>query len=287
MDQAELDAAYDQRIWAPNLQQVIGRYGSNSELARQRLGSPQRFSYGPTPIEGLDVFATQRKNAPVHIFIHGGAWQVSTAKDYAFLAECFVHGGAHLVIPDFAWVQDVGGSLMPLAEQVRRSVAWVYHNAHRFGGDRERLYISGHSSGGHLAAVAMTTDWNSYFDLPSDVLKGGLCCSGMFDLQAVRLSYRSSYVNFTDEMEQALSPQRHLDHIDAPIVLACGSLESPEFQRQSRDFAAALRAAAKPVELLLADGYNHFEIIETLANPYGLLGRAVLDQMQLGPGEAT
>ena len=82
-------------------------------------------------------------------------------------------------------------------------------------------------------------------------------------------------------MEQALSPQRHLDTLTAPLILAYGTLESPEFQRQGRDFAAALRAAGKPVELLVADGYNHFEIIETLTSPYGLLGRAVLEQMKL------
>jgi arylformamidase len=97
----------------------------------------------------------------------------------------------------------------------------------------------------------------------------------------VRLSKRSNYVAFTDEMEDALSAQRHLDRIDCPVVLAHGTLETPEFIRQTRDFAAALRAAGKPVELLVAEGYNHFEVVETLANPYGLLGRAALDLMRL------
>jgi arylformamidase len=113
-------------------------------------------------------------------------------------------------------------------------------------------------------------------------VKGGLCCSGMFDLKPVRLSARSRYVKFTDDMEEQLSAQRHLDRLKAPVILAHGTLETPEFQRQSRDFAAAAKAAGKPVQLLVAQGYNHFEIIETLANPYCLLGRAVLEQMKLG-----
>ena len=62
---------------------------------------------------------------------------------------------------------------------------------------------------------------------------------------------------------------------------AYGTCETPEFQRQSRDFAAAVRAAGKPVELIVGAGYNHFELLETLANPYGLTGRAMLEQMQL------
>ena len=282
MDQAELDAAYDQNVYASNLQQIVNRYASNSKGVRELLGAPRRFAYGPTSIEGLDVFMTKNPDAPVHIFIHGGGWRSGLAREYAFLAELFVHAGAHLVIPDFAWVQDLGDSLMPMAEQVRRAVAWVYRNARTFGGDPDRIFVSGHSAGGHLAGVILTTDWGKEFNLPDDTVKGGLFCSGMFDLEPVRLSARSAYVKFTDEMESALSPQRHLDKLNAPVIVAYGTLETPEFQRQSRDFADAVRKAGKPVQLLVGEGYNHFEIIETLANPYGLLGRSVLKQMKLG-----
>jgi arylformamidase len=103
----------------------------------------------------------------------------------------------------------------------------------------------------------------------------------MYDLKPVRMSKRSKYVKFTDEMEQELSAMRHLDRLHVPLVLTYGTYETPEFQRQSRDFAAAVKAAGKPVELLVGEGYNHFEMLETLANPYGLLGRAVLKQMRL------
>ena len=92
-------------------------------------------------------------------------------------------------------------------------------------------------------------------------------------------------MTFTDEMEEALSPQRHLDNLRAPLIVGHGTFETPEFQRQSRDFAAAVKAAGKPVEFLVGEGYNHFEMFETLANPYGVLGRAVLDQMHLSPTE--
>src|SRR5262245_66538695 len=106
----------------------------------------------------------------------------------------------------------------------------------------------------------------------------------MFDLKPVRLAARSRYVKFTDEMEQALSPERHLDKLNAPIIVAYGALETPEFQRQSRDFATAVKTAGKPVQLFVGEGYNHFEVIETLGNPHGLLGRAVLEQMSLMQG---
>ncbi len=282
MDQAELDAAYDQASYAPNLQQVLERYATNSELTRSRLGAPRRFAYGAAAIEGLDVFFASKPNAPIHVFLHGGAWRSGAARDYAFLAEMFVNAGAHFVVPDFSWVQDSGGSLEPIAAQVRRAVAWVYQNAENFDGNPERIFVSGHSSGAHLAGVVLTTDWQKDFKLPADLVKGGLCCSGLFELQPVGLSSRSSYVKLTDQIAQALSPQRNIKHLCTPLIVACGTLETPEFQRQSRDFVASVRAAGKSVQLLVAANYNHFEIIETLANPYGLLGSAVLQQMKIG-----
>ena len=285
LDQAELDAAYDQTVWAPNREQLVRRYATQSDAVRARLGAPRRFAYGAAPVEGLDLYAAGRVSAPINVFIHGGAWRAGLAKNYAFPAELFVRAGAHFVVPDFAVVQDVGGSLMPMADQVRRAVAWVYRNARGFGGDPDRLYVSGHSSGAHLAGVVLTTDWPRDFNLPADIVKGGLCSSGMYDLEAVRLSARSDYVKFTDEMEQALSAQRHLDTLSAPIVVSYGTLESPEFQRQARDFAAAVTAAGKPVKLLVGEDYNHFEIIETLGTPYGHLGRAALELMTLAQGE--
>jgi arylformamidase len=283
LDQQELDDAYDQSKYAANLQQIVKRYATNSEQVRARLGAPKRLAYGPTPIEGLDLYPTQKPNAPVHVFIHGGAWRSGLARDAAYQAETFVNAGAHYLAVDFNNVVETKGDLMPMADQVRRAVAWVYKNAASFGGDQNRIYLSGHSSGGHLAGVVLTTDWQKDFSLPKDVIKGGLCCSGMFDLKPARLSARSSYVTFTDEVEQALSSQRRLEHLNCPVILGYGTLETPEFQRQSRDFAAAVKAAGKPVTLLVGEGYNHFEMPELLANPYGLLGRAALEQMKLAP----
>ena len=285
LDQAALDAAYDQTRHAPNMAQVQERYAASSEAVRSRLGQPQRFAYGPSAVEALDVYRARPSAAPVCIFIHGGAWRSGLAKNNAFAAEVFVRAGAHFVVPDFAWVQDVAGALTPIADQLRRAVIWVYKNAHLFDGDPGRLYVCGHSSGAHFAAVLLTTDWSKVIDgetdLPASLLQGGLCCSGMYDLKPVRMSARSTYVDFTDAVEQALSPQRHLQHLSVPLIVACAALESPEFQRQARDFAHAAQAIGKSAQLLMLDGLNHFEVIETLASPDGLLGRAMLAQMKL------
>ena len=280
-DQAELDAAYDQAAYAPNREQLIERRIGDSATPRRRIGEPERVAYGAGEIERLDIYRSAGEAAPVFVFIHGGAWRSGRSKDFAVPAEMFLRAGAHYVVPDFAWVQDVSGNLMVLADQVRRAVAWVRENIARFGGDPNRLYIGGQSSGGHLAAVALTTDWQCQFGLPADIIKGGICISGMYDLTPVRLSARSRYVEFDDATIASLSPIRHLDRLHAPLVVAYGTRETPEFQRQNREFAAAVEAAGKKVRLLVGEHYNHFELPETLGNPYGLLGRAALDLMGL------
>jgi arylformamidase len=198
----------------------------------------------------------------------------------------FLAAGAHYIVPDFAWVQDAGGSLMVLADQVRRAIAWVFQNIARFGGDPNRLYLGGQSSGAHLAAVALTTDWRGDFGLSADMIKGGVCISGMYELTPVRLSARSRYVAFDNATVAELSPIRHLERLQAPLVVAYGTCETPEFQRQNREFAAAVEAAGKPVRLVVGEHYNHFELPETLGNPYGPLGRATLDLMGLTAGGA-
>jgi arylformamidase len=279
MDQPALDDAYDQSKYAPNRLLVLERYASNSNIARERLGEPHRIAYGSTADEALDLYPAAVANAPIGVFVHGGAWRAGSARDSAAAAELFVRAGAHYIVPDFVNVLATGGDLMPMADQVRRAIAWVYRNAASFSGDPNRIHLFGHSSGAHLAGVAMVTDWRGSFGMPVNVIRSGLLCSGMYDLRPVRLSARSRYVNFTDETEDSLSPQRHIDRFVAPVVLAFGTLETPEFQRQSRDFASALRATGKQADLLIGNVYNHFEIAETLASPYGLLGRAALAQI--------
>lgn len=282
-DQLELDAAYDQTAYEPLGRQTYARLASNSEAVRARIGVPRRVAYGPTDIEKLDIYRTNQPRAPIFVMIHGGNWISQEAKNFGFAAEMFVTAGAHYVVPDFAPAQDVGRDLGVLAAQVRRAIAWAYNNAATFDGDPDRLYIGGHSSGGHLCGVALVTDWEKDFGLPATVVKGGLSMSGLYELAPVGLSSRRRNVNFTDAIIESMSAQRHIDKLNAPIILSYGTFETPEFQRQSRDFAAAVRSAGKPVQLITAPNYTHATNLEALGNPYGHNGRAALALMKLAP----
>ena len=122
MDQKELDDAYDQSVWAPNQSHVSARRVLLSESIRARL-KPECIAYGPTEIEQLDIYKTTRGNAPIQIFIHGGAWRGGSAKDSAYPADMFVTAGAIFIAVDFVSIQQADKNLMTMADQVRRAIA--------------------------------------------------------------------------------------------------------------------------------------------------------------------
>ena len=223
-DKDEIDFAYDQAPWAPNQAEIERRNAQKSAAALARLGPPRRVAYGSAEIEKLDIYTTKQPNAPINVFLHGGAWRRGSARQAAYMSETFVDAGAHFVSVDFNNAGEAGGNLMIMADQVRRALAWVHRNAASFGGDADRLHVSGTSSGAHLAAVALTTDWPRDFGLPAHTLKGGLCCSGIYELYPVSLSARANYVKFTPEMIEKLSPQRQLDKLMAPIIVAAQAI---------------------------------------------------------------
>jgi arylformamidase len=105
----------------------------------------------------------------------------------------------------------------------------------------------------------------------------------MYEMTPVRLSWRRTYINFTDAMVESMSSLRHVDKIVAPVTVAYDSLETPDFQRQNREFAAALRGAGKTVGLIEAKNYTHTAMCESLGHPYGPAGRAALAMMKLAP----
>jgi len=280
LSQDELDRAYNQAAYAHNRDQMLARYGARSEITRTLRGKPERRAYGDSAIEKIDIYRAAMKSAPVNIFIHGGAWRIGSAADCGMFAELFNDAGAHLVLPDFIDVESAQGELGAMVAQVRRAIAWTWKNAAAIGGDPERIYVSGTSSGAHLAAAALTSDWSDH-GLPRDAFKGALLCSGIYDLEPVSHSARGKYVRFTGQSIRELSPMRNLDRLHTPCVVAYGSLETPEFKRQSREFAEAVAGKGLLADLIVADGYNHFEIHETLGDPYDVLGRAVLKQMEL------
>jgi arylformamidase len=280
LDQLDIDEGYDNDVYAFNSKTINDRRVFNNRIALSVIGKPERVKYGEAEIERVDIYKAKQPNAPVMVFVHGGSWRGGRAEQFTVYAEPFVKAGANFVVVDFTNVGETGGDIFPMVDQVRRAIAWTYRNAKSFGGNPDALYMISRSSGSHLASCVLITEWEKQ-GLPRNILKGAVMGSGMYDLAPVRLSKRSSFVKFTDAMVAELSAMRHIGKIHTPVAIGVGALETPEFQRQAREFAAALKAAGKPHELIVAPGYNHYETGETIGQPYAVLGRAAFDMMGL------
>lgn len=273
-DQAALDQAYDQRFWAPNAAEIIRWYAEHSAAVYACLPSERNIAYGHGAKERFDLFRTDKADAPTVIFVHGGAWRLLSKEDSVFPAEVFVSTGVNYIALDFDIIPDA--RLPAMIAQVRQAIAWLWREGPGIGINRERLYLCGHSSGAHLAAMALVTDWQSH-GLPHDVIKGGLCASGSYDLEAVVLSARGDYLELDNAEVIACSPIHFVERLACPLVVAYGGRESPEFIRQSEDFHARILRSGGRANLLMANDDNHFEISKSLAEPDGLLARTMLD----------
>lgn len=276
--QEQLDAQYNQASIVADNSGYKQHKIAQSQRVRERFESLLNVAYGPSRHEMLDVFKCNRAGSPTVVFLHGGAWKGGHKDEVSFIAEPYVDAGANVVTVNFALVPEVR-----LEEQVRQAaaaIAWTYKNASSFGGDPERVFVMGHSSGGHLAGMMMVTDWTQ-FGVPADALKGGAPFSGMFDLEPVQLSWRNTYLKMNRDEALRLSSIRCIPNRTLPLVIGYGSGELAEFQRQSREFAAAWRARGYPCAEMELSGLNHFEVQQQMARAGSQPVKAICAMMGL------
>ncbi|MFG0753849.1 alpha/beta hydrolase [Pseudomonas sp. TYF_14] len=270
----QLDNAYNQAVWAPNFKETIAGYHDASVEVR-KLYQPRTFAYGEAVKEKLDVYAPkQAKDLPIMLFIHGGAWKSGSKDDSAGPVKTFVDAGVIYVAVGFDLIPDT--DLSGMVDQVRRAVIWVNKNAKAFGGDPDKIYISGHSSGGHLAAVLLTTEWNA-LGAPRHILKGGVVISGMGDLHPPMQSARGSYLKLSNQQIQQLSPINHMAQADAPVLIAWGANESPEFIRQGKQLASAFEKKGRLYWEHEFPATDHFVMVNLLNDPDSELSKKTLE----------
>jgi len=283
-DQAGLDREYDNRAKVAQSTEILQRLAFDSEIYRQQTDGRLGISFGPGPDEVLDVFPPDDSEtglAPIQVFIHGGYWKMLSKDDFSYVAKAFTPKGCATVVIDYGLIPGV--DMDELVRQCRAALAWTYRNAESFGGDGERIYVSGHSAGGHLVAMAMATDWPAFDGqmpaLPADLIKGGCGISGLYDLEPIRLCFLNDDLKLTSSEAARNSPVHLLPGGTAPLILALGGDEGPEYLRQSEDLAAAWREAGIELEVVVLSGQNHFSIVDQLNDPEAELSRLILRQM--------
>jgi arylformamidase len=277
-DRAGLDREYDNRAKVPGFARYLTRYEAASAATRRDLPVRLDVRYGPTAGETVDLFlAPARGPAPIQVFVHGGYWMRFDKADFSFVARAFQPAGAVVAVINYALIPTV--DMAELVRQCRASVAWLYRNAATFGGDPDRIFVSGHSAGGHLVAMLLATDWPVFAGLPADLIKGGAGISGLYDLEPIRLCYLNDTLGLTPEEARRHSPVHFVPGSRAPLLLAVGGEEGPEYHRQTGDLAAAWRPRGVACRVMDMTGIDHFSIVTQLEEPGTELSRAIRTQM--------
>jgi len=281
--QAEIDEQYDpeRRAGDPNaFNKVIEGRVALSERARKELTGMLDVAYGPTVAERLDVYPAAVRNSPIAIFIHGGYWfDARLTKDkYIWIASGLAKHGVTTVVIDYAVCPGV--TIDEITRQCRAAVAWVHRNASGFGGDPERIYVTGNSAGGHLTAMVAITDWTGEYGLPVDTVKGGCPISGLYDLAPFPYSWLQPKLQLTWAQVHRNSPLMHIAPGHPPLLISLGGDESPEFHRQSEAFHREWQVAGNASRLLSQPGCNHWTALAGFGDPDSEFLRAILAHMQ-------
>jgi arylformamidase len=240
----------------PNYAQYFIDWKENSAAARQQLKCHLNLRYGSGEKETLDLFVAAKSTRLV-IFIHGGYWYSMDKDDYSCVAPEFIKAGISVAVLNYALCPLV--TIPTIVSQCRQAIAWLYWHARDYGVSAEQLIITGHSAGGHLAAMMFATDWQAYRVRPNAIV-GGVTLSGLFLLDPFLLLGLNAELKLDPESVKALSPAYLAPQISTPLIAAVGSLESNEFKRQSQ-----LIRDAWPVNcvatMILAD-CHHFNILD-------------------------
>jgi len=156
--------------------------------------------------------------------------------------------------------------------EVRRAIGWLHEHLGDYGADPGRIYVAGHSAGGHLTAMTM----------PLGAVRGGIAISGLYDLEPIRLNYLKDKLGLDEAAARRNSPMLHVPTQAGPLIITYGTGELPELCRQSIDYSTAWTERALPGNLLPIEGADHFTILETLAQPDGTLMRVLLTLARKG-----
>lgn len=272
-----LDAQYRLRPKIPDLDDIYVRWKEKSEATRAKHECRIDVPYGDKPLEKLDIFPASTPGAPIHVFIHGGYWQNLDKSSHSFIAEPFLAEDITFIAINYTLAPDA--SMDEIVQQNRDALAWIGRNAATFNGDMSRLFISGHSAGGHLVAMMMATDWAAEAGLPEDFIKSGCAISGLFDLEPIRLSFVNDKIGMTKEDAQRNSPIYVLPHGRSPVLVAVGADETDEYLRQSSEYFHLLRKNNYEAEYLVFYRQHHFHIIEEFANIGSDLSRKIIEGM--------
>jgi len=274
-DRASLDVQYDNRARVPDHDVHFTRWREWSAETRRDLTHHAELAYGPAPLETLDLFPAGGRGAPLFVFIHGGYWRSLDKSDFSYVARGLRPHGITTAIINYPLAP--AADLDTITQETCAAIAWLWRHAEEYGADRHRIFVVGHSAGGHLATMALAADWVRLApDLPPQVVAGASSISGIYDLEPIRLCYLNETLGMDAAMAWRNSPVR-LDYPEpASFQIILGDLESEEYHRQALAMAARWSVFHGKLEVIVAEGLDHFSIMDGMNDPASDLVARVL-----------
>jgi arylformamidase len=273
-----LEYQYNPRESVPEYPQLAKKRAEQARRVRESAKSWLGVPYGSSPREKLDIYPADQPGGPVLIYIHGGYWRSGSKEDNCNFVPVFTERGASVVLVEYDLCPTV--TVSDIVRQTRSAIAWVYRNILRYSGNPAKIYLSGHSAGGHLTAMALAHDWASE-GLPRDLIKGAVATSGVYDLDMVMRISVQEQVRLTPELARRNSPFHHPPLPICPVNVAVGGAEPKGWQQMSEDFFNLCKERGVDCEYLIIPGANHYTMSEHLADAASPLAQAMLRQMAL------
>jgi acetyl esterase/lipase len=249
---------------------AIGTKYHDEALRRGRDVQAVEIAYGADRYQAIAVVPAKKPNGDVFMALHGGGWTNGYKEWMLFMAPALTAQGITFV--------SAGYRLAPRHvfpegyEDVLDAVAATCKAARQFGGRPDRIFISGHSAGGHLAALAaLRNDWTARRNLPANVIRGALPISGSYDFgEGSGFSMRPRFLGAPgSNADKTASPIQYIRPDAPPFFITWGENDFPHLRKQAEAFAAALRAAGVDVETLVLPGCDHLGASYESAEPQG------------------
>ena len=275
-DPAWLELMYNNRALVPEHVNYFARWAQESAQVRADHPCVADLAYGKGTRETLDIFPTTQlppgsgKGAPVLVFIHGGYWRALDKSDHSFIAPAFNREGVCVVVVNYSLcpgTPEAPVGIPQIMRQMEKAIAWIWQNIGRYGGDPHRITVAGHSAGGQLAAMLLTSVWPLIGNLPDGAVRSALSISGLHDLDPLmHTPFLQETLKLTEQQVLQYSPARLQAPGQGMLYCAVGGDESPEFIRQARLVQDAWGSHAVP-RCQVQEGLNHFSIVDALARP--------------------
>ena len=253
---------------SPGAGEYLERAMAWSDEVRLRARVVQDLPYGDDERQKLDIYMPDDERhapAPVLLFFHGGYWVIGHKDLLGFMAPAITTAPALLVPVGYRLAP--GAKYPQQVDDCRTALRWVYDNIAGYGGDSSRIYVGGHSAGGHLAAmIALQQDRLADAGLPLDVIKGCFPVSGVFDVTETPPERREAFLVSDDDAREA-SPINNTEGNATHFLLEIGSDDFDNLRIQHPRMLDALRSQQGQVEEIVRQGHNHFQISLDHADP--------------------